>query len=186
MSNRMFAYYAAAVGLTLAWFFFAYRPLVVRLAESQSAADRLEQRLEDYRATARELPMLLERQKELQQSKQMLESRLYAKADILSLIGDVKSLAAASGLKVYDITPSMEELLQLNRRARSTEPLFLELAVTVDGRFVDFGAYVASLEEQVFFRGITRCSAHAGKNPGDRIRCTIGFRALLGSTEGPA
>lgn len=187
MSKRLLLYYFTAVAVTVGWFLFAYRPLDARLTATSSTADELQQRLREYEATARELPALLERQKELQASKYVLESKLYAKADILSLLGDVRSIAGKSGLSVYDITPSMEELLQLNEKARSSsDPLFLNLAVTVDGRFIDFGHYISALESEAFFRGVTRCTVHGGRKAGDKIRCTIAFKALLGNTEAPA
>lgn len=183
MSRRLVGYYTVAVIVVIIWFFAAYRPLHSRLQEADVRHTSLRHQLDEYHATARELPNLLERQKELLQSKAVLESKLYAKANILSLIDDVKKAARSTGLSVYDITPSMEQLLQMNQHARSsTEPLFLNVSVTVDGRFTDFGAYVAKLEQEAFFRGITRCSVYSGKNPGDKVRCTIAFKAILGSS----
>ncbi|MBD3402097.1 hypothetical protein GF420_04315 [candidate division GN15 bacterium] len=182
MSRRLIIYYLLAVGMVVAWFMTAYRPMQQKQSEARTHQAELESRLDDYQRTAADLPRLLERHKELERSKVLLESKLFAKADLLELFEKLEGEARMAGLSLYDITPPVEELIRLNARSRnSAEPLFLNLSVVLDGRFIEFARYLRAIENEPFFRGVNGCSIRAGKNPGDDIRCTIRFKALLGS-----
>lgn len=180
MNSRSMTFLGIGAAMILLWFFVLYAPLTREHHELDKKIIEAREQLDDFDRTMRELPGFLETQRNLEQFKADLNSSLYAKADILSLLARIESDASNLRLEIVEITPPIEELLELNRSDLSPEkPQFLNLTLNIKGRFVQFGKFVSVLEEAVYFRGINHCLV-SGSRLGDAPEnYSIGFRALL-------
>ncbi|MDP1086157.1 hypothetical protein Q6245_27720, partial [Klebsiella pneumoniae] len=82
-------------------------------------------RLTDFNKTLAELSNYVQTSSNLESHKVELSSRLYSKNEILKLFRQLESDAVRNNLKITEIIPPLEELLELNKTfPNSEEPLF--------------------------------------------------------------
>ena len=85
-------------------------------------------------------------------------------------------------VQVVEITPPVEELLELNRvLPDSTKPQFLTIGVRLSGDFIKFGQYVREIEEAPYFRGLQRCTIIGNREKNENQQLYVSFKALLGN-----
>ena len=187
MKLRIIRYIIAALAIGALWYTLVLIPgtrrhdtLNVRIAEA-------DQRLDDFSRTMKELPTFLEASQNLEALQKELSHSLYARSDILKLLGKITEDAIAHDLKVLEISPPVEELLTLNRAIGDTiQPQFLNIQLDMSGRYVDFGKYVNHLETTPYFRAVNFCNVRGQRDSRTEIDLTISFKALIGSPEKPA
>lgn len=181
MKTRIGGYVGGCMFLAALWILGVNFPAEQKRDElkEQSLASRMQ--LDDYKRTLKELPEFLERNKKLLQSRLDLNSALYAKSDILSLLEKLHTDADDFGLSILEITPPVSELLALNRTIESSnDPLFLNLTILMTGGYKSFGKYVARLESKSFFRGVNSCAIIGSTKANREVTYLIGFKAMLG------
>lgn len=184
MRIRAFIYVGLGIVILGAWQFFVKASLDRSRAALNQQIVEAEAELADIRKTMSQLPVLLASQNSLRESKTRMQSSLYAKRDILAFLERVENLAQSRGLTLREITPPVEELLQLNSLAISPlDPQFLNISLQLDGSYLDFGRFVLALESAPFFRGINDCRISGSSGPVATINFTIGFLGLLGGSE---
>lgn len=184
MNRRLIYYYLGAIALVAAWYFVVRQPEAAEQKKLNDEIAAAESKLADYRTTVADLPTILEQQKQLLSSKSELESSLFAKRDILKLFRELNDHVDRHNLQITEISPPLSELVALNQKMQQPgEPLFLNIKLTIRGGYIEFGQYVAELEQQPYFRGINRCVVQSGQSSNDPTIFRIDFKALLGSTE---
>jgi len=184
MRYRPIAYLGAALVILCVWQFLVSEYLSRDHALLLEQTAKAEAQLADFRMTVAQLPDFLARSKSLEASKLHLQSSLYAKGDILRLLGKIDDQARARGMRIKEITPPISELLALNNATDNpSEPQFLNITLRLEGDYVGFGKFVTDLEQATYFRGINTCRINGSPSQNVKIDFSVGFRALLGSTE---
>lgn len=182
MKPGLIGYVLVGVALFVFWIFAAMLPHYREYNSFEVKVDEAKLRLADYQETIRRLPEYVRTQSELSKRKAELNSSLYTKENILSLFEELYLMADKQRVAIVEITPPLEELLQINRIIPDSIGLmFLNLTIKVEGDFRDFGRFIASLEEEPFYRGPNNCSAIGSNDPRIDIQYIIGFKSLLGS-----
>ena len=186
MRSKLVAYLGAGIAILCLWQFLVHvhlnRDHTLVLQQTVEAKAKLA----DFRTTVAQLPDFLAHSHSLEESKLHLQSSLYAKGDILRLLGKIDDQARAHGMKIKEITPPVSELLELNSTAGNpTDPQFLNITLRLEGDYVGFGRFVTDLEQVPYFRGINTCQINGSPAQNMKIDFSVGFRALLGSAEVP-
>lgn len=181
MKNRLPLFIAAGAGLIALWYFVAFIPFQ---AERKSVDDRLvsaKAELHDFNSTLAQLPQIVQTRNALVQDVNEVNSKLYAKGDLLRLFADLKSKAGDFGLHVTEISPPVSELLALNKnRPDSAAPQFLNLTIGLSGEYLRLGQFVTDLEQSPYFRGVNTCSISGKPGSTGELQIFIGFKAMLG------
>lgn len=187
MKKLIAIYSAIGIAIGAVWFFTAFVPYHqeklaadVRIAEAQ-------QQLNDFQATIADLPRIMNERKSLITRKNDMNSKLYTKEDVLKLFEALDKEALRWDLKITEITPPIEELLYLNSIvADSSLPQFLNIGVSVEGDYVNFGRLITRIEAAEYFRGINSCKMFGHADDHTKITLQLGFKALLGSLKDKA
>ena len=180
MTKRLLMYCGIGVGMTLLWAFLIWHPAVSEHHSKRSDTARLERQLNDLLAIVVRIPEYTETRKALMAEAENLQSTLYAKNEIMEMLDLLDREASRNGLKITEITPPVDELLDLNRTTRPDEPLFLNITLAVEGRYVGFGRYVNQLEKAAFFRGVNHCHIVRPREDDRPLNISLGFKTLLG------
>lgn len=184
MKKRIAAYSVAVFGIVALWLLFIYLPLQREMDETVAEIERQDAQMQDFTSTMARLPEFLETTSSLKASRKDVSSSLYAKGDILKLLRHVSELASSQGMEVTEITPSVAELLELNRTVPDpSEPNFLNINFFLAGDYVGFGRFVEELESTPFFRGASICRIVGSRDSHTETTFQIGIRALLGNIE---
>jgi Tfp pilus assembly protein PilO len=174
-----------AVLLPIVWLATAYRSLTARQDRLATESESARTKLAEYNRIATDLPRLLEDLKDVERSRANLLSKLYAKQDILALLDQVREQASRRNLEITNVSPSLNELLQLNEQMKaSSDPLFLTVTIALEGDFVAFGRFLRRLETEPYFRGVNLAEARTRRDSPESTHLTISFRALLGYAGG--
>jgi hypothetical protein len=184
VQQRVALYTAGVLAMLAVWYFAVYTPTTRSLTSgSDEVANALHQ-LADYNRTVRELPGFLTADEKLAADRRQLNSSLYAKNDIMDLFRQLTTDAQDHSLKLVQITPPVSELLELNRQASTDNaPLFLNLTLDFQGRYVDFGRFIGDLELKPYFRSIRTCVIRGAQTPERTIDMSLSFKALIGTRE---
>lgn len=185
MKRRVGIYGGTVLALVVLWGYMVYVPYQAkaRLAETQGA--ETQRQLREVEQFTLQLPVFLQDQQELDRQRIDLESKLYAKADVLMLLADLRLQASEFGVRVEEMSPPIEELLVLNETvARNDSPQFLNVEIILSGDYVALGRFVQRLEQSEYTRGINRCVITGARDGTEPLQMQLGFRALLGSTGG--
>ncbi len=182
MKSRPMIYLFAVLALVVGWSLLLAVPEYRKARSEQLAAQLSRQRLNDIQQLVIRVPAVLEAQRRVSQEQLDLNSRLYARGQVLHLFEDLSAAATHYRLKVEEITPPVEELLALNRnRANSDQPQFINMTVRLTGGYVNFGEFVQALEQAEFFRGVNRCLVTGSPDGRAPLQMTVGFKALVGA-----
>lgn len=184
MRKRSAIYIAAGMGLALLWYLVAYRPLDASLGAVREKTSAAEAQLADYNETVKRLPEYLKANETLETLRAKLNSSLFAKSDILDLFRQLSRDAADHRLELVQISPPVEELLELNRQAiAKSEPQFLNVTLDFKGRYMDFGRYIGHLEARPYFQAINNCYIRGNQILQPTVDMAVSFKALLGTLE---
>lgn len=181
MTKLISIYVGGTLALLVLWFTLVYSPNRIEQAKLIKNSEAAIATLDDYDRTMEELPNFLQRANNLQAFRDELNSRLYAKTDILKLFERIATEAVNHNLTLVEITPPIEELLELNHTGENNdEPQFLSVTLNVRGQFKDFGQYINNLEAAPYFRTISACYVRGQKLLQPELDMAITFRALIG------
>jgi len=181
MTKLLAAYIGAGLVVVTLWFTLIYAPFTVQREELKNRSASSVATLDDYDQTMEELPRFLQQANNLRAFRDELNSKLYAKSDILKLFERIATDAIDYDLTLVEITPPIEELLELNPTAgNNDEPQFLNVTLNLRGQFVDFGKYLNHLESAPYFRQVSACYVRGKKLLQPDLDMSITFRALIG------
>ena len=136
--------------LALLAVFFLYQPRLKARQQNAAQAATLQQQLDETRARVKGIGKLRERVAELQQANAQFIARVVPRSQMLSMLRQLAQMAADRKVRFLEIAPpSLDTLLQ---QESPTTPLrTVPFMVTVQGRYVDIGLYVESLDKFPYF-----------------------------------
>ncbi len=182
MKQRLTVYGLIGLALLVAWGAMVFVPAERRAAKERSSEAAAKQRLLEVQQCIVQVPALLEAEKKMADRRLDLNSKLYARDDVLHLFDNLKSEAAQHKLQIEEITPPVEELLALNKTAGDADqPQFINMTVRLTGGYINFGRFVQALEGTDYFRGVNRCLVTGSADGKEPLQMTVGFKALLGT-----
>jgi Tfp pilus assembly protein PilO len=172
----------AVLALAGLWFFLLFTPLHKEQTSIAVKTKEAQQQLADFKTIMNELPGFLKARQDLETERSMLNSRLYAKNDILRLFQELRQRAQEKNLVITEISPPIDELLYLNSIVPdSNQPQYLSISLKLEGRYMDFGRFVGVVEQSDYFRGINNCKIMETRTSDVKILFELGLNALLGS-----
>jgi Tfp pilus assembly protein PilO len=141
---------AVYIVLALLAVFLLYQPRLKARQENAAQAAQLQKQLDDTRARVQGIGKLRERVAELQQANAQFIARVVPRSQMLSMLRQLAQMAADRKVRFLEIAPpSLDTLLQ---QESPTTPLrTVPFTVTVQGRYVDIGQYVESLDKFPYF-----------------------------------
>jgi len=187
LKARLIGYASFAVAMLILWTFLVFVPQHTLYLETTSKIIQAEKSLVDFERTILLLPSYVKTHHDLTKKIESLNSSLYTKESILNLFDQFYSIASKNKIKIVEITPPVEELLRINRiNPDSTKFMILNVSIKVNGSYTNFGKFVSSMEEALFFRGSNHCSIFSTYNWNRPVLYDFGFGSLLGSLKGEA
>jgi len=182
MRKRLIIMGLAGVILVVLWATLLYLPAKRQTDKLRTEGEHIQKQLDDYRSTVSKIPEFLARRDSLRLSRETMESSLYAKADILSLLDRIGQEARDYGLMITETTPSVSELLAMIEYSDNPQqPDFLTIQFYLKGSYTGFGKFVGTLENAPYFRGITSCYITRPYKRNAETTYLVGVKALLGT-----
>lgn len=141
---------AVYIVLALLAVFVLYQPRLKARQYNAAQAAQLQKQLDDTRARVKGIGQMRERLAELQQANAQFIARVVPRSQMLSMLRQLAQMAADRKVQFMEIDPpSLDTLMQ---QETSTTPLrTVPFMVTVQGRYVDIGQYVESLDKFPYF-----------------------------------
>jgi len=182
LKSNLAIYALVGVVLVVAWIFLALLPHFQEYNTAKIQIADANQKLADFQQTILLLPDFVNTRNELARRKAALNSSLYTKENILSLFEKFYLLADKNQVEIIEITPPIEELLQINRiTPDSIGLMFLNISLRIEGAYKDFGKFVSTLENEAFYRGPNHCNVVGTYDRRFNVQYHFGFKSLLGS-----
>jgi hypothetical protein len=182
LKSHLSIYIVTGLVLVAAWVFIALIPHYRQFTLVEIQIKDARQKLSDFQETIKLLPEFVKMRNELAKRKNELNSNLYTKENILSLFEKFYLMADKYRVNIVEITPPIEELLQINRIVPDSVGLmFLNITIRVEGDYRDFGRFIGGLEGEPFYRGPNSCSVVGTNDRRYNTQYIIGFKSLLGS-----
>ncbi len=182
MNKSLTIYFSVGAAMAIAWLFVALFPYSKNYSAIDIQVLEARNKLTDYQQTTLLLPEFIKTRNELAQKKAELNSSLYTKENILSLFEQFYALADRNRVRIVEITPPLEELIQINRVVPDSVGLmFLNMTLKVEGDYQDFGRLLGDLEAEPFYRGPNHCNIIGTDDSKRIIQYQIGFKSLLGN-----
>lgn len=185
MSRRTIIYGGTILALIVAWGYVVWMPHARKTRAAEALAEDTRRQLAEVQQFTLNLPDFMETQERLEAERTDLNSRLYAAADIMALLDELRDQADLHQLRVIEITPPIEELLRINDAlTKSTDPQYLNVDILISGDFVSLGKFVQQIEHKEYTRGINRCIIVGVRDGSEPLQMQLGFRAMLGAGGG--
>lgn len=182
MKSQLAIYSLVGVILVVTWIFVALLPYYREYSAVETQILEAQQKLVDFQQTILFLPEYVKTRNELARKKAELNSSLYTKENILSLFEKFYVLADKNQVNIVEITPPIEELLQINRIIPDSIGLmFLNISLRIEGDYQDFGKFVSAMEREPFYRGPNHCNIIGTYDRNLKVQYHVGFKSLLGS-----
>ena len=185
MNRRALSYYFAAVVMAVLWLLFVRLPGASERASVQAQIADAQVQLQDFDQTVLQLPAFIKTRQDLVSFREQLQSKLFAKNELLKLFGRFEQDSKNYGLRLDEIAPPIEELLELNSIS-SDQPQFLNITLKMTGQYINLGKYVLHLESEPYFRGVNDCRVSNSENDKKGLTISLGIRALLYNGRGAA
>jgi Tfp pilus assembly protein PilO len=130
--------------------FFLYRPRFDVRQRNAAEAATLQKQLDETRARVKGIGKLRQRAEDLQATNSAFLSRVVPRSEMLTTLRQMAQLAANYKVRFLEIAPpSLDTLL---RQETPAAPLRgVPFMVTVQGRYIDVGRYVESLDKFPYF-----------------------------------
>lgn len=182
MKQRHIIVLSIFVIISSVWYIFLAIPAKQKHFELQNSLSDANSQIDDFQNIMMIAPEFYKNHENIERQKLHLSSQLYSKENILSLFDELENRAKENRLKVVEFTPSVEELLRINRlMPDDSKPQTLNIIVTLNGRLKDIGAFVKAVEAENFYQGVDFCrilNSVDGQINSDFI---YAFKAVLGA-----
>jgi Tfp pilus assembly protein PilO len=141
---------AAYLLLAIFFWFVLYQPRLQARARNAKQAAQLQKQLDETRARVKGIGRLRERVAELEKANAEFVARVVPRSQMLTMLRQLAQLAADRKVRFLEIAPpSLDTLLQ---QEAPTSPLrSVPFLITVQGRYIDIGQYVESLDKFPYF-----------------------------------
>ncbi len=171
----------AALSISLFWFLLLFSPLVQKQKKIAASLADTEGKLTDFRKILREFPERFKTEKEILQKRQIYISQLYSKEDLIALFENIRMKAARYNLSLLEISPSVEELLALNKQTpNNDQPQLLNIMVRLSGYFRNLGEFVGEMQKERFYQGVNFSKITGAADGIAPPQMALGFKAFLG------
>jgi len=141
---------AVAVLLAIFFWFVLYQPRLKARQQNSAQAAQLQKQLDETRARVKGIGRLREHVAELQQTNAQFTARVVPRAQMLSMLRQLAQLAAERKVRFLEIAPpSLDTLIQ--QESPSAPLRSVPFLITVQGRYIDIGQYVESLDKFPYF-----------------------------------
>lgn len=159
-------------------------PLNNERKEIKSETAVLSVKLLDYQTTMLTINTYLEKRRELESRRLSLSAGLYNRAEVLEIVGALADMADKHHVTVKEISPSVEEMLRLNRETPTDgAPQFLDMAIRISGGFSGAGKFMGDLEKSPLFVGLRNLHVIEREKGYVPAEYSIHFEAILGTSE---
>jgi Tfp pilus assembly protein PilO len=181
--RRTYLIVASILTLMLtAWFIFMITPTLAKRDKIKNDLSDANIQFKDFENIMLKAPEFYKTHENIKQQKLQLSSKLYSKENLLSLFKELESRASENNLKVIEFTPSVEELLLMNRLLpNENKPQTLNIVVTLSGTLKNIGAFMEGVESQGFYQGVDLCRITNSADGQMNSNLVYGFKAVLGA-----
>ncbi len=138
------------VVLGVAAWFLLYQPRIKARQKAAAEIAELRKELDETKARIAQLPKLRQRKEQLELEIQDIWSRVVPRSEMLSLFRRISQEAEQRRVHFLEIVPpGLDTLLQEESPSAQVRPV--PFMVTVQGRYLDIGRYIASLNSYPYF-----------------------------------
>ena len=180
MRLRTTLFFIAGLAISALWYLFLVAPVHRTQARMQSELAMSQVQLEDYQATLNQFPVFLQTRDGINRKIAEINARLFSRQEILNLFDHVEQMAIDQQLRVSELAPHIEELLQLAQTPHTPgNPQVMSMDVKLTGDYLAFGRFMESLEEQAFFKKVDGCLISESPDHRGMLLFDLQFKALL-------
>lgn len=173
---------AASVAIFVCLYAILVYPASRERIQEQTRATEINAKLTEYSSSVVTIESIASARDSLRNVSEILNERLYARADVMALVERLSSLCQDANITLRELSPSVNQLLAMNAvQPSSTEPQFLELSLRVTGGIKDVAQWMQTLTKEPFFiltNSIHAFSREQGVIPAEYV---INFTAALGA-----
>lgn len=138
------------VVLGIVVWFLLYQPRIKARQKTAAVVAELKKELAETKARIAQMPRLRQRKEELETEIRDIWARVVPRSEMLSLFRSLSQEAARHRVHFLEISPpGLDTLLQKEGTGTQVRPV--PFLVTVQGRYLDVGQYVASLTQYPYF-----------------------------------
>jgi len=185
MKRRHISTIFFVTAITVLYIVFLTSPQMKNTNETKLKLDESEKKIALYMKTMLDFPGFFKTQQDLLRKKNSLISKLYSKDDLIKLFDRIQKKSLRNDITLIEISPSVDELLDLNRRLLdSDKPQRLDIVVRFRGNLRNTGRYIEEIEAEDFFNGINYCRINNHIENQKDSDVSFGFRAILGTIRG--
>ncbi|MFO7650582.1 MAG: type 4a pilus biogenesis protein PilO [bacterium] len=141
---------AAYVVLAVLAVVFLYQPQLSKRQRNAATVAELQQQLDETRARVKQIGRLRARVEELQAQDVAFRSHVVPRSQMLSTLKDLAQKATYAKVRFLEIQPPGLDTL-LEEETQNTPLRSVPFMVTVQGRYIDIGLYVESLNSYPYF-----------------------------------
>jgi len=182
MKTRYIISIAILLAIVSAWYLLMLAPQMKKAGEIRASLETSDRMLNDFKNIIERFPQYFKAQKELSSKRRMVLSKLYTKDDLIKLFDKIESESERYNLRLVEITPSIEELLKLNRMMQmDNQPHSLDIEIKQRGSLQNIGEYMRFIESQEFYHGMNHCRISNPVETRQFSDLTFGFKAILGT-----
>jgi len=182
MKSRYFMAGGLGLIILILWLFVLVTPTLRQHHHLTDQLETAEKSRLDYHRTLQEVPELVRRYKNLIKSGASGRSHLVSREEIDRLLKSIRTTAGSHNLTLKEITPSLEELLELSHRhLDDSTPPILNITVDFKGTLANGGRFIEDIERSSCYRRVSRCLI---SNTGEKAvlsDITYSFEAVLES-----
>lgn len=182
MKSRHLVMAIAALGIGFMHYILLLQPAYEKKAELTRKQQEASELMADFKNTMLTAPEYFRMHRDILDRKESVNSKLFSKEDLIRLFDNLEIRASRYGLKVTEITPSINELLRLNRSFPSgNEPQILNMSIMLKGDFISAGKLIREIENEKFFNGPVLCRISNRSDDRTDSDILFSFKAILGT-----
>ena len=168
-------------GMLTAWFLLLILPTMERQHRLKADLHQAEIHLADFGNIIKLAGEYCKTHAKIMDKKEQITSQLYSRENLMSLFDALERMALDNGLKVVEFTPSVEELLMMNRTLPDeNKPQVLNIVMTLKGGLRNMGDFLRKIESEKYYQGIDICRITNTAEGQENSDIVYGFKALLG------
>lgn len=168
-------------GMLAVWFLLLILPTIEKQHRLRADLRQAEIHLADFEKIIKLAGEYCKTHAMIIDKKEQITSQLYSRENLMSLFDALEKMASDNGLRVIEFTPSVEELLMMNRTLPDeNKPQVLNIVMNLKGRLRDLGAFLHEIESEKYYQDIDICRITNTAEGQEKSDIVYGFKALLG------
>lgn len=164
-----------------AWFLLLILPTMEKQRRLKADLHQAEIHLSDFEKIIKLAGEYYKAHARIIDKKEQIASQLYSRENLMSLFDALEKMASDNDLKVIEFTPSVEELLMMNRiLPDENKPQVLNIVMNLKGGLRNVGQFLRDIESEKYYQGIDICRITNTAEGQEKSDIVYGFKALLG------